>query len=92
MTSIIRRSKLETYIDILHEVAEGVEKPTHIMYKANVSWIALQQSLRILLNKDFLFEEDDGNRKIYRLTNKGFRVLEYFNKVKEELLPEEIMV
>ena len=92
MASMIRRSKLETYIDILNVIAEGVDRPTHIMYKSNVSWIALQQAFNNLMKQGFCIEEDDGNRRKYKLTNKGFSVLEYFAKVKSELLPEEITV
>jgi predicted transcriptional regulator len=92
MASLIRRSKLETYIDILHVIGEGIDRPTHVMYKSNVSWIALQHALKTLINQNFLTEDEEGNRKKYKLTNKGFRVLEYYSKVRAELIPEEITV
>ena len=44
-----RRSRLEIYIDILECMQRGVESPTNIMYKANLSWIPLQEYLCSLL-------------------------------------------
>ena len=47
-----RRSRMEILIDILKAVAKGNEKPTHIMYKANLSWKRLQEQLDFLLKQD----------------------------------------
>jgi len=81
-----RRSKLEIYVDILGAIASGNVGPTRIMYKANISWQVLQETLDFLMSNGFLAEELENSRRIYRLTEKGFRVLKDFIHVKEELI------
>jgi len=76
---------LEIYIDILKVVSEGAEKPTRIMYRANLSWPRLQDYLDSLVRQGLLVEEEMGERRRYRGTEKGFRVLNYFSAVKREL-------
>ncbi len=76
-----RRSELEIKMDVLRVVAAGIDRPTQIMYKANLSWIALQSNLKSLVTGAFLREEDLGNRKRYELTQHGFEVLSTFQKV-----------
>ena len=83
---ILRRSKLETYVDILEAVRSGADKPTHVMYKANVCWVALKEYLAELITQRLLEESNVDGHKRYTLTEKGARTLEYYRKVKEELL------
>jgi predicted transcriptional regulator len=80
-----RRSELEIKMDVLRVVASGIDRPTQIMYKANLSWIALQSNLKSLVTGTFLREEDLGNRKRYELTQRGFDVLSTFQKVVEAM-------
>jgi len=80
-----RRSELEIKMDVLRVVASNIDRPTQIMYKANLSWIALQSNLKSLVTGGFLREEDLGNRKRYELTQKGFEILSTFTKVVEAL-------
>ena len=80
-----RRSELEIKMDVLRVVAAGIDRPTQIMYKANLSWIALQANLKSLVKGTFLREEDLGNRKRYELTQRGFDVLSTFQKVVEAM-------
>ena len=44
-----RRSRIEIHMDILRAVSEGREKPTHIMYRANLSWSKLKNSIENLI-------------------------------------------
>jgi len=80
-----RRSQLETRIDMLRAVHEGAEGPTQVMYKANLSWSALQENLTKLLAVGLLTEEKFGSRRRYVLTEKGMTVLRNFNLVLEEI-------
>ena len=80
-----RRSELEIKMDVLKVVASGIDRPTQIMYKANLSWIALQSNLKSLVSGTLLVEEDLGNRKRYELTQRGFEVLNTFQKVMEAM-------
>jgi len=76
---------LEIYIDILKAVFEGNEKPTRIMYRANLSWPRLQEYLNSLVKQGLLIKEEKDGKRRYQGTEKGFRVLRYFNTVKREL-------
>jgi len=82
-----RRSRFEIYIDVLKEVKSGSNKPTQIMYGANLSWKPLQGILKSLLNQGLLSENEsdprDKRTKVtYDLTQKGENVVKYYSKAK----------
>jgi len=79
----MKRSRLETCFDVLEIVRMGNEKPTTIMYKANLSWNTLQQILKVLLHKGLIIETKAGNWKRYKITEKGKKMVGYYNKVLE---------
>ena len=83
--ALARRSQLEIRMDMLKAVKEGAEKPTQIMYKANLSWVALQTQLQALLEKDLLKWVAEGTRKKYELTIKGSNVMYSYAKILEEV-------
>jgi predicted transcriptional regulator len=83
----MRRSKLETYIDILTVLAHrGPLKLTHVMYKANVNCSNLKEYLDFLL-KQGLVEERTLRKEhvVYAVTQRGITVLKYFKELKEAL-------
>jgi len=80
-----RRSELEIKMDVLQVVSQGIDRPTQIMYKANLSWIALQENLKALVAKSFLREENLGQRRRYELTQRGFEILRIFRTVLESM-------
>ena len=80
-----RRSELEIKMDVLQVVSQGIDRPTQIMYKANLSWIALQENLKALVARSFLVEENLGTRKRYELTQSGYEILRTFQKVLETM-------
>jgi predicted transcriptional regulator len=82
-----RRSRFEMYVDILTEIRSGTVLPTRIMYGANLSWKPLKQILGTLTAQGLIEEQsmDDGDKrtkKFYALTDKGEKVLTYFNRAK----------
>lgn len=87
-----RRSKLEIRLQILAAIRGGQDKPTRIMYAANLSWKPTQQILAQLIEQELVSEhrnnESAKSRRRYQITEKGVTVLEYFEKAKE-LLPIE---
>jgi predicted transcriptional regulator len=85
-----RRSRLEMALDVLRAVKEGREKPTHAMFRANTSWTTLKKYLKWLVEKGFVKEMEGRGRKTYRITEKGERILEYFEKMEEEIPLAEI--
>ena len=78
----LRRSRFETHLDILKAISEGAGKPTHIMYRANLSWVALQAYLKSLIKKRLIVVKEDGGRKIYELTDEGYKIMDYSLKIK----------
>ncbi len=77
-----RRSKLDIMITVLKSIREGMDKPTRIMYAANMSWNSTQKVFDDLIRQELIFiTEEPGTRrakKRYHLTDKGINVLEYF--------------
>ena len=82
---MLKRSRLEVYFDVLKAIGEGVDKPTRIMYKANLSWNTLEDALATLANREFIVEKRIGNSRRYSLSIKGQSALEHFNKALESL-------
>ena len=80
-----RRSRVETYCDVLYAIGSGAEKPTHIMYKANLSWNVLDNHIEKLLKKGLVVSEKGASRERFHLTEKGFRVLKQFIVLRQEL-------
>jgi predicted transcriptional regulator len=89
-----RRSKLEIRLKILAAVKQGVEKPTRIMYAANMSWKPVQLMLSHLVEQGLLLEVlDTGNKQSkrrYQITEKGEKILDYFEKAKDILPLEDV--
>ena len=85
--SQVRRSPMEMICDILKVVSGGPTKPTHILYKANMSWKVLSSYLDFLTSSGMLDKEDQegGKRSTYRLTTKGRKVLSLYDGLKESL-------
>ena len=75
-----RRSRLEIYFDILEVIERGVNKPTQIMYKTNLSWATLQDIFETLIKGGFIEEEMKKNTKRYQVTDKGRNALSYYLK------------
>ena len=86
-----KRSRLEIYLDVLEVIKHQVDKPTRIMYSANLSWKPLQEILSTLINNGLIFEEKTKNSKRYTVTEKGIRALTYFKKTKELVLAEQMI-
>ena len=89
-----RRSKLELCITVLEAVKNGTEKPTRIMYEANLSWMSLKNIIFSLVSQDLVEEidvsesRDKRTNKVYRVTEKGNHLISYFHRA-EQLLELE---
>ena len=80
-----RRSQLEICLDILKAVAEGRRKPTHIMYRANLSWVRLKKYINFLIAQGLLREiinDNNQNSPHFSLTRKGKEVVKYYMEIK----------
>lgn len=76
-----RRSQLEVQMDVLRAVDEGAFLPTKIMYRANVGWVVLRDTLRILVARGLMGRTTAGGKRLYRLTPKGSVILASFDQV-----------
>jgi predicted transcriptional regulator len=91
-----RRSRLELYLDVLWAIKRGTTKPTRIMYEANLSWKPLQKILNSMLAQKLVEDVDASDNRdkrtntIYKITQKGENIINYFNRAREYLDIEEI--
>ncbi|MBX8635040.1 MAG: hypothetical protein KIS30_02825 [Thermoplasmata archaeon] len=78
------RSKPRILADILSAIAdEGDARPTHILYRANLSYDRLLKYLGQMENVGFVNRRDEGDKSVYSITDKGRYFLKEFRKVEE---------
>ena len=85
LDSMPKRSKLEISYEILKIIMRGEDKPTKIMYKANISGNALKDILHLLTEKEFIHEKTVKNSKRYEIAEKGIQSLYYYQKAVQEI-------
>ncbi|NQV91051.1 hypothetical protein HQ489_01110 [Candidatus Woesearchaeota archaeon] len=86
-----RRSRLELIFDILLAIQNkgGTIKPTHLMYKSNLSHKLLNNYLDELVMKELVFIQDIIGKKKQKstkaivLTDKGLSFLAEFRRMRE---------
>lgn len=76
-----KRDRLQIIYDILKAIHDKNNRirPTHILYKSNLSHQMMEEYLKELMSKDFVIMNNDKSGKTYSLTQKGF---DYLNKYK----------
>ncbi len=84
-----RRSRLELVFDILAAIQNkgGQIKPTHLMYKSNLSHKLLSAYLEELENKEMIEVREVTSKKttskIVHITDKGLGFLSEFRRMRE---------
>lgn len=86
-----RRSRLELIFDILLAIQNkgGKIKPTHLMYKSNLSHKLLNTYLDELIEKELVTVEESQSKKkrastkIVTITDKGLGFLAEFRRMRE---------
>ena len=80
-----RRGKLEIIADILSSIQdkEGKIKPTHLLYKSNLSHAKLKEYLDILLKKGMIEEKLVEGKKMFFMKDQGHKFLSEFERIKE---------
>lgn len=80
-------------MSILSAIRDGIDKPTRIMYAANMSWRPSQRMLSNMIEQGLLeVKITPGTSKRYKrylITEKGVDVLDYFEKA-DEILPKDV--
>ena len=80
-----KRDRLEIIHDILSVIRDKGEKvkPTHILYKSNLSHQLLQEYIKELIEKGLIEEKMlKKEKKTYILTEKGFGYLQDYSGIK----------
>jgi len=79
-----RRSRLEIIYDLLNSIREkgGAIKPTHLLYKSNLSHKKMMEYTAELMEKGFMEEKEKEGKKIYALTDKGLEYVNEFMRMK----------
>lgn len=80
-----RRSRLDIICDMLTSIQDkgGKIKPTHLMYKANLSHNLLNSYLEELIEKNMVKEMELNNYKYLIITDKGMEFIQNIKKMKE---------
>lgn len=80
-----RRGKLEIIADMLRSIKskEGKIKPTHLLYKSNLSHTKLKEYVNILLEKGMVEEQIVKGKKMILMKEDGYRFLSEFDRIKE---------
>lgn len=79
-----KRNKLEIIRDILKVISDknGKIKPTHILYKSNLSYQMMEEYLKELIEKGFIQEQKTKTGgKTYIVTEKGISYLQQYNLI-----------
>ena len=77
-----KRGRLDIITDMLATLQNsgGEIKPTHLMYKSNLSHVQMSSYLEELLDKEFIQKVKKKNNDSIIMTDKGF---EFFEKLKQ---------
>lgn len=81
-----RRDKLQIIYDVLNSIRSknaGKIKPTHLLYKSNLSHVRMKKYIEDLMVQGLIEEIFEKKQKMYSLTPKGFEFISEFSKIKE---------
>ena len=80
-----RRGRLEIIADILRSIQnkKGNIKPTHLLYKSNLSHAKLKEYADILIKKGMIEEQEVKGRKMFIIKDQGYKFLLEFERIKE---------
>ena len=80
-----RRGKLEIIHDMLNSIQlkGGKIKPTHLLYKSNLSHSKMKEYLDELIGKGMVDEIEEKGKKMFIITDKGNNFLLEFGRIKE---------
>lgn len=79
-----RREKLDIIKDILQAIRDkgGVIKPTHLLYKSNLSHDSMKRYVGDLIEKELVEIMEEKRGKKYSITDKGLKFLSDYEQVK----------
>ena len=80
-----KRTRIEIIYDILRAIHEkqGKIKPTHLLYKSNLSYKKMNEYLAELREKDMIGSFVDKDKKFFTITPAGLKFLLEYKKMQE---------
>lgn len=80
-----KRTRIDIIADMLGSIQNknGTIKPTHLMYKSNLSHSQMQGYLEDLISNDLIKKEKVKNYDYIILTDKGYEFIRRFREMKE---------
>ena len=80
-----KRSRIDIVLDMLISIQDkgGEIKPTHLMYKSNLSHKQMGIYLDDLISKSIIMKTKKKNYEYFVLTDKGFDFLKKLKEMKE---------
>ena len=80
-----RRGKLEIINDMLRSIINkgGKIKPTHLLYKSNLSHSKMKEYITELMAKEMIDEIEEKGKKMFVITDKGREFLQEFERIRE---------
>lgn len=80
-----KRSRLDIIADMLGSINDkgGEIKPTHLMYKSNLSHTQMKSYLEELVNKELVNKIKRKNNEYIIITDKGFGFMRKLREMKE---------
>ena len=79
-----RRDRTDIILDILKSIQDkGEIKPTHLMYRANLTHPQMKSYLEELLNKEFVKKIKKKEYEYIILTDNGLKFIEKIKEMKE---------
>jgi predicted transcriptional regulator len=83
-----RRDRLHIIADILVTAKSGSVK-TQIMYKANLTFVQLNEYLSYLLETNLIVSTEERDRTIYKVTPKATRFLRNYAEIRDLLKTDD---
>lgn len=80
-----RRDKITIIYEMLKAIMDkgGVIKPTHLLYKSNLSYKRMLPLVDELIQKGMVSQQMQGNKKRYLITDEGRKFVSEYKKMKE---------
>jgi len=82
---LVRRSRMETVYEVLQVIESGPMIITHIMYRTNLSWKAVNELLKTFERQGLVASSSQQGKNAYNLTQKGRALLHQFSQIRDEL-------
>ncbi|MBT5274449.1 hypothetical protein HOH11_01785 [Candidatus Woesearchaeota archaeon] len=81
----MRRTRIDIINDMLLAIVNkgGSIKPTHLLYKSNLSHTLMKEYIRELISKKLIMEQPEKRGKSFRITDKGRQFSREYKKMKE---------